>query len=247
MTSNTQTQWSGEKGREFTTTHWSVVLKAGRGDNSEASAALEQLCRTYWYPLYVWIRRQGHDRTQAEDLIQEFFARFISKNSFREANPAKGKFRSYLLGSLKHFLANEWDRAHARKRGGGRIMVSLDETDPEERYRFEPVDNLTAEKLYERRWALTLLQQALERLKHEFATAGKAVLFEGLKDCLLSREPPSRYASLAPTLQLSEGALKVTVHRLRRRYRALLREEVAKTVSSANCQGRVGFPAKRAV
>jgi RNA polymerase sigma factor (sigma-70 family) len=233
MSSEESCRPSSQAGAEcFATTHWSVVLTAQDRDSTRAEAALAWLCRTYWYPLYAYVRRQGHSPEDAQDLTQEFFARLLAKNYLGDVDRGKGRFRSFLLAALKHFLANEWDRAQAAKRGGGQRPISLDDTDAEARYRAEPADTLSADKIFERRWALTLLEKVLERLRHEYALAGKAELYEELKECLTGCKASARYAELGTRLGLSEGAVKVAVHRLRQRYRALLRQEIAQTVSS---------------
>jgi len=220
----------------FATTHWSVVLTAQRTDTTRAQAALARLCQTYWYPLYAFVRRLGHNPHDAQDLTQEFFARLLAKNYLAGVAPEKGNFRSFLLASLKHFLANEWDRAHAAKRGGGQTIISLDDTDAENRYRLEPVDNMTADKLFDRRWVMTLLEQVMARLRSEYAQNEDADLYERLKDCLGGSRASAPYARLAADLRMTEGAVKVAVHRLRARYRELLREEIAQTVTT---QGEV--------
>jgi RNA polymerase sigma-70 factor (ECF subfamily) len=215
----------------FATTHWSVVLAAGKGNSPTAREALERLCTTYWYPLYAFIRRQGFASHDAQDLTQSFFARFLEKNYLGTLQREKGRFRSYLLAAVKHFLANEWDRQRTQKRGGEKPTLSLDENAAESRYKLEPRDELTAEKIYERRWALTLLDQVLARLADEFTAANKATQFETLK-CFLSGEAGlPTHAQIAENLGMSEEAVKVAVHRLRKRYRALLRAEIAHTVS----------------
>lgn len=175
------THTSPEKGQWFTTTHWSVVLAAGLSDSPRTEEALERLCQTYWYPLYAYVRRQGHDDETAKDFTQSFFARFLEKNYIAQVQRERGKFRSFLLASLKHFLSDEWDKARAQKRGGGQKVLSLDDTTGEGRYRLEPVDTMDAEKLFERRWALTVLDQARHRLKEEFFQGGKSELYERLK------------------------------------------------------------------
>ncbi len=216
----------------FATTHWTVVLAAGRGASPGAFEALEQLCRTYWYPLYAFIRRRGHDAHEAQDLTQGFFARFLEKNYLGDVDRSKGRFRSFLLASLKHFLANEWDRRNALKRGGGRTVIALDDREAESRYRLEPKDEWSADKIYERRWALTLLDRVLARLQEEFVSAGKAEQFEHLKLFLSLGKNAAPYADVAAKLGMTEGAVKVAVHRMRHRYRELLRNEIARTVSS---------------
>jgi DNA-directed RNA polymerase specialized sigma24 family protein len=215
----------------FATTHWSVVLEAGRNDSPRATEALEQLCRQYWYPLYAFVRRYGHDLHTAQDLTQEFFRKLLEKNYLGIADRRRGKFRWFLLATFKGFLANEWDRARAQKRGSGQRPVALDELTAEQRYRLEPSDASTAERVYERRWALTLLETARARLKEEFVSAGKLKRFELLEGCLPGEAPTRSYADLGRELAATEGAIKVEVHRMKKRYGELLRGEVAKTVA----------------
>jgi len=216
----------------FATTHWSVILDARGADTSVAREALEKLCRAYWYPLYAYIRRQGRDAPDAQDLTQEFFARLLEKHFLEEVDRGKGRFRSFLLGSLKHFLANDWDRRRAQKRGGGVLHISIDGQVAESRYGLEPRHDQTPDKLFERRWALTLLDQVLTRLREEFVAAGKGEQFDQLKVVLTSDKRSIPYATLGAQVGLSEGAIKVAVHRLRQRYREVLRAEIAATVAS---------------
>ena len=215
---------------KFTTTHWSVVVMAQEPDSPHAAEALERLCRTYWYPLYAFVRRQGCTPEDAQDLTQEFFARLLAKNYLAQVERQKGKFRSFLLAALRHFLSDQRDRARAVKRGGGADCLSLDAQTAEERYHLEPVDRMDAEKTYERRWAMTLLEQALTRLRDENVAAGKAVLFERLRS-FVAGETDSSCAEAAAQLALTESALKSALHRLRQRYRELVREEIAHTVA----------------
>jgi RNA polymerase sigma-70 factor (ECF subfamily) len=217
---------------DFTATHWSVVLAARGGDSIIARGALETLCRTYWYPLYAYVRRLGQSPHDAEDSVQGFFAVCLEKNYLAAAEEAKGRFRSFLLLALKRFLAKERDKSRARKRGGGQKPIALDSLTAEERYALEPAEQLSADKLFERRWALTLLEQVLSRLRDEQAAAGQSEAFEQLKEFLLAGGRGTPYAELAPRLGTSEGAVKVAVHRLRQRYRELLQEEIANTVAS---------------
>ncbi|HEV3304183.1 MAG TPA: sigma-70 family RNA polymerase sigma factor [Planctomycetaceae bacterium] len=219
--------------RQFATTRWSLVLAAGQRSSPQSSVALATLCENYWYPLYAYVRRRGHDADEAQDFTQTFFARLLEKNDLAAADPARGRFRSFLLASLKHFLANEWDRARAVKRGGGRAVLSIDFGTAEERYRAEPSHDLTPEKIFERRWALVLLENVLARLHDESARAGKTDSFDRLKGFLTGEQPAITYGQLAAELNTSEGALKVAVHRLRRRYRELLRAEIEETVADA--------------
>jgi DNA-directed RNA polymerase specialized sigma24 family protein len=215
----------------FATTHWSVVLAAGQEDTPQSASALEQLCRTYWYPLYAYVRRQGYDVADAQDLTQGFFVHILSRGFLKRATPAKGKFRSFVLGALRYFLADEWAKLQAQKRGGGLTPVFLDAQTAEARYRLEPVDLMDAEKLFERRWATTLLDRVLERLEEEFAKAGRKLVYDQLRGVLLGEKGSATYAEIAAASQRTEGAVKVAVCRLRERYRELFREEVAQTVA----------------
>jgi len=206
-----------------------MVLRA-RGDSTGARAALAKLCKAYWYPLYAFVRRQGHGAHDAQDLTQEFFSRLLERGWLDDVAQEHGRFRSFLLASMKHFLANEWDRARALKRGGGVALLRLDDASAEERYSLEPADPAaTAEQLFDRRWALTLLDSVLARLREEMARGGRLAVFEALKFSLSGDQ--QAYADAARELGLSEGAVKVAVHRLRKRYRALIREEIAQTVA----------------
>lgn len=216
----------------FATTHWSVVLAAGDSALPGAREALEKLCRTYWYPLYAFVRRQGHSPEDAQDLTQEFFARLLEKDYLKRLIHREGKFRSFLLKLLQHFLLNEWHKVRAQKRGGGRALFSLDGLDAEQRYRLEPPDADSPERAFERRWARTLIERSLARLRDDYAAGGKAELFERLKDYQPGEHGAVSYAELGAQLGLSEGAVKVAVHRLRQRHRELLREEIAQTVAS---------------
>jgi len=209
-----------------------VVLAAGGADSPAAKEALVRLCERYWMPLYVFVRRQGYSVHDAQDLTQGFFARLIEKQDLAGVDRARGKFRSFLLAAMKHFIANEWDRARAQKRGGGITMLSFDDADAERRYEQEAADPSTPEQHFDRRWALTLLDQVLARLGEEMAGAGKADLFEALKFSLTGAGGAA-YGEIARRLGTTEGALKVAVHRLRDRYRTLLRAEIAETVGSA--------------
>lgn len=217
---------------EFVTTHWSVVVGAARRDSPEALAALDKLCRTYWYPIYVFVRRKGYTSHEAEDLTQEFFARLIQGRDLEVVRREKGRFRSYLLVSLKHFLVNEWKRGQSQKRGGGQKLVPLDLVLAEEVYAAESGGVPTPEHAFERRWALTLLETVLRRLQAECADSEKGRLFECLREYLSSETPSRSQEAIATELGMSEGAVKQAVHRLRRRYRELLREEIAQTVAT---------------
>ncbi len=208
------------------------MLAAGRRSSPDARDALASLCEVYWYPLYAYIRRKGHSPADAQDLTQEFFAWLLEKNLAGKADPTRGRFRSFLLTSLDHFLAKYWRRAGTRKRGGGHAVVSLDLAAGENRYTLEPAHELTAEMIYRRRWALTLLEKTLASLRDEFVTRGKLELFEHLKPHLGGDETTVPYSQLAEVVGKTEGAVKVAVHRLRQRCRELLRAEIAQTVSS---------------
>jgi RNA polymerase sigma factor (sigma-70 family) len=218
--------------RQFATTRWSVVLEAAQGRSGDSSEALAMLCQTYWYPLYAFVRRQGHRPDEAEDLTQEFFARLMEKKYLAEVGPEKGRFRSFLLVCMKRFLANEWDRSRAQKRGSGRI-VSIDVQDAEGRYRCEPTHLVTPEKIYQRRWALTVLERTIARLAAEMNASGKGKIFQAIKGHLSAEGKAPEYATIGKTMGLTTGAVRVATHRIRERYRALLREEIAGTVSDA--------------
>jgi DNA-directed RNA polymerase specialized sigma24 family protein len=220
-------------GAQFRTTHWSLVLEAGQNDSPKALEALSQLCQVYWYPLYAYVRRKGYEVHDAQDLTQEFFTKLLSKNYLSIADRNRGKFRSFLLGSLEHFLAREWTRSHSQKRGGGQQFFSLDEPEAENRYLREPVDELSPERIYDRRWATTVLEQAMIRLHEECAADGKEDLFKMTQECLSGEKGEASYAQLAGSLKMSEGGLKVAVHRLRRRYGELVRTQITQTVTTA--------------
>ena len=215
----------------FVTTHWSVVLTAGRSDTTRARAALENLCQTYWPPLYAYVRRRGYSSEDAQDLTQAFFARLLERNAVAAVAPEKGRFRSFLLASMNHFLSDEWDKARAQKRGGGQV-ISLDFQSAETRLGEIPAENFTPEKAFEHRWAITLLEQVYQQLGEEYRAQGKGRLFDALRTALAGASDAAPYAELAKQLALTEGAVKVAVHRLRQRYRALLRETIADTVST---------------
>lgn len=216
----------------FATTHWSVVLTAGDAGSPQADLALADLCRTYWYPLYAFVRRKGHSAHDAQDLTQAFFARLLEKNYLAQADRERGRFRTYLLTAFSHFLSDEWDKARRLKRGGGQEFISFDAASAEERYLLERVDHLDAAKLYERRWVTTLFDKVLARLEQEFREGGKSELFDGLKGFLLGEDNGARYAEAGQRLGMKEDAIKQAVHRMRRRYQELFREEIAQTVGS---------------
>ena len=215
----------------FATTHWSVVVSAGRRDTPRSRQALEQLCQTYWYPLYAYARRRGYSPHDAEDVTQGFFARLLRHQSVVAVDPAKGKFRSFLLASMNHFLADEWDKSRAQKRDGGKL-IALDAASAETKYLQEPADALTPEKVFEQRWALTLLEQVYKRLRQDYEREDKARLFEVLRFALAGERSEVPYTELATQLKMNEGSVKVAVHRLRERYRKRLREQIAETVAS---------------
>jgi RNA polymerase sigma-70 factor (ECF subfamily) len=216
----------------FSTTHWSVVLNARDAANPAADEAMERLCQTYWYPLYCYVRKRGRRPEEAEDLTQEFFARLLAKNYLRSLDRQKGKFRWFLLAAIEHFLANDWRRDQCQKRGGGRRVISLDEHLAERRFEMEPADTMAPDRIFERRWAAALLDQAMQRLRGEFALAGKAEVFEMLSVFLSEGRAEITHAQAGAKLGMTEGAVNVAVHRLRKRYGELVREEVAHTVSS---------------
>ncbi|MEO7318982.1 MAG: sigma-70 family RNA polymerase sigma factor [Chthoniobacteraceae bacterium] len=213
--------------REFHTTRWSIVVSA-QGDGSGVQDALAKLCNTYWFPLYAFVRRQGMSSHDAQDLTQEFFARLLAKGWLGGVDRERGRFRSWLLASMKHFLANEWNKARTGKRGGGAVLFSFDALDAESRLRHEPATD-SPEIIYDRRWATMLLDQVMARLRTEMAGAGRLAHFEALKFCLTGEK--NAYAEVGARLAMSEGAVKIAVHRMRERYRTLLRAEVAETVA----------------
>lgn len=218
---------------DFVTTHWSVVLAAGRGSPAESVTAMEKLCRAYWYPLYSFVRRQGCDPHQAADLTQEFFSRLIERSALASVDPGKGRFRSFLLISMKNLIATEWNKAHCQKRGGGMTVFSLDGAKAEQRYLLEPADPLTPDKVFERRWAEAVLERALARLREECDTGERARRFEAVKVFLLGEAEETTFAEAAAGLGLSLVAVKGLVHRLRVRFRELIRAEIAHTVASS--------------
>lgn len=215
----------------FDNTHWSVVLAAGEGTGTEAHAALSTLCAQYWYPLYAFVRRQGRNAADAQDLTQGFFLALLEKDYLHRADRRKGKFRTFLLTALRRFLSDEWDAANARKRGGGRVFISIDDREAESRYQRELCHDITPEKLYDRNWALVLLEQVVCRLRHEYEARGKVELFDQLKPILTKGKGVVPYAEMAAKVGISEGAIKVAAHRLRQSYARILREEIAQTAS----------------
>jgi RNA polymerase sigma factor (sigma-70 family) len=218
-------------GHFFQTTHWSVVLRVADGHSHEASQALEKLCRTYWFPIYAFVRKRGHSPEQAQDLTQGFFAHFLEKQHLMKASRERGRFRSFLMTSVENFLRNEFERAQAQKRGGGRQLISLNEQDAEARYLCEPSDESDPAKTFEQRWASTLLNTVLSRLQDEFGASGRADLFEALQAHLWCETESTPYSELAGRFGLTLANVKTTALRLRQRYRELLREEIAHTVA----------------
>ena len=216
----------------FSTTHWSVVLQAGHDSSPDCNEALERLCRSYWYPLYAYVRRQGYSPHDAQDLTQEFFSRFLGRNFVSFADRSRGKFRTFLLTSLQHFLVNEWTKARTAKRGGFQQVISWDEQEAENRYLAEPTDGLAPDTIFEKRWAISLLEKVLAQLREETSAAGKGAQFESLKQYLWGEKSGVSYEEIGKELNMTEGAVKVAVHRLRQRYREMLRAEVAQTVAT---------------
>ncbi len=215
----------------FPTTRWSLVLQAGASDAPSARESLAELCAAYWYPLYAFVRRRGHGPEQAQDLTQDFFARALEKGLLAEADPSRGRFRSFLRTVCAHFLANRRDHDQARKRGGGRPALPIDTADAEGRYALELADGLTPERIFDRSWALTLLGRVLARLGREYDEAGKGPAFDALRGVLAGDPDTPSYAAAAARMGTSEGAARVAAHRLRRRYGELLRQEIAATLA----------------
>jgi len=215
---------------EFSTTQWSVVMQAAQQDPQKAQAALEKLCRRYWYPVYAFVRRRGSGVHEAEDLTQGFFHFILTRQAFQKADPQKGRFRSFLLASLSNFLRDEHDRQQTWKRGGRHQFISLHEETPENIFRYEPVDGVTPEKHFERNWAAILVKRVLEELRREHENKGKAALFAGLHPLLTDESDGDDYDRLTQQLGMEKGAIKVALHRMRRRFGELLRREVAHTV-----------------
>lgn len=215
----------------FVTTRWTMVLLAGRKSSSHSDRALAELCQIYWYPLYAYVRRQGKTKEDAEDLVQAFFAGFLARNYLEGLAAERGKFRSFLLAALKHFLANEWDRTQARKRGGGAEHLSLNWQDVNDRFHLDPPDPTNPERLFDREWALALLDRVISRLAAECAREGKADLFTHAKGFLTVGSASIPYGEAAKRLGAEEGTLRVAVHRLRKRYRELLRDEISQTLA----------------
>jgi RNA polymerase sigma-70 factor (ECF subfamily) len=219
--------------RAFVTTHWSVVLAAKEESTPQSSEALETLCRTYWPPIYAFIRRLGYDPVTAQDLTQDFFVQFLAKGHLEHLRDQRGKFRSFLLTFLKHFLSNERARARAQKRGGGKLFISIDGCSMEELRLIKDLHDLTAEQVFDRRWAQTVMDNSLRRLRFEYFSKGKASLFEQLKDLRPGERGELTYAQLGAALNMTEDAIKTAVVRLRQRHGEILREEIAQTVARA--------------
>lgn len=217
---------------QFATTHWSMVLRAGRNDTAGAVEALARLCQVYWFPLYAQVRRRGYSAHDAQDLTQGFFARLLANDTLAHADPARGRFRSFVLTALKNFLNDEWEKSRAIKRGGGALPVSIDVDAAERQFHAEPAEAFSPDRAFDRQWAVILLETVLTRLEQEYRTAGKGAHFVVLKQALTGASDAQPYAQLAVALGATEGAVKVAVHRLRRRYRELLEAEIAQTVAS---------------
>jgi DNA-directed RNA polymerase specialized sigma24 family protein len=221
---------SDEGARSFPNTRWSVVLAARQRESPESAAALEAICRAYWYPLYAFVRRSGQAPADAQDLTQEFFRRLLEKHWLDAADRAKGKLRTFLVVALKKFISNEWHRASAQRRGGGQAHVPIDTVFAESRYAADH-HALAPDAAFDRQWALTLLEVAINRLREEFAAAGKAADFEILKHCLPVGSGPADYAAIAGKLGVNEGAARVAAHRVRKRFRQIYREEISRTLA----------------
>lgn len=217
---------------QFTTTRWTVVLAAGQQDTGASQAALESLCQTYWFPLYAYLRRRGYPKEQAEDYTQGFFVHVLEKRSFRKASPENCRFRTYLLSSLKNYVTDQWRAAQTQKRGKGKQILPFDVEDAETRYSLDPGDPHTPESFFERSWALTVLEHAMERLQSEYAHRGKSQQFEHLKGHLVGKPDNASYGQMAAALNMTESAARVAAHRLRLRLRAFVRAEVAQTVAT---------------
>ena len=222
------------RGQEFLTTHWSIVLAAGLGGSPSAAAAMEQLCCSYWFPIYAHVRRCGWAAPDAQDLTQEFFSMLVERDDLARVGREKGRFRSFLLASVGHFMANQRKKAGRLKRGGGKIIISINSASAEERYGREPSHDSTPEKLFERTWAITLLGQVMDELREEARRANKLSLFESLKVFLTGEDDGPTYAKVGSQHDMTEAAVKMAVSRLRRRYRDILRTQIARTVATAD-------------
>ena len=224
---------SSDQHHDFATTRWSLIAAVGESSSDESRRALASLCESYWYPLYAYVRRKGHQAAEAQDLTQAFFAELLEKERLQLADQQRGRFRSFLLASLNNFIANQWRHANAQKRGNGTAPLSIDVQMGEDRYRHEPSHDITAERIFERRWAMTLLEQTMSRLSDEYRQSGKEDLFEALKGHL-GQGAATPYRTVAEQLEMSETAIKVAAHRLRKRCGQILREEISHTVSDAD-------------
>ncbi len=218
----------------FVSTQWSLVVTARDGDTQSAAAALETLCRTYWKPLYAFVRRQGLQPDEAMDMTQGFFARLLEKGWIAAADQQRGRFRNYLMASIKHFMSNEWAKQRAKKRGGGCRFIPRDVDTAETQYRLEPMDERSPEQIYERQWALTVLAQVMDTLRQDYEKRGKTDQFDSLKSCLVLGSQQQPYADLAQKLETTEGAVRVMVYRLKQQYRQTLRHHIAQTVATAD-------------
>jgi RNA polymerase sigma-70 factor (ECF subfamily) len=234
MSDNIRRNYTSTGRPRFATTHWSVVLEAGKSSSTQQKQALEILCQSYWFPLYAYLRRRGYDTQQAEDHTQAFFAHILERKDLQTADPKYGKFRSFLLVRLKYFLSDERDRAHAKKRGGGKKVLSLSIQNAEGQYALEPSIQLSPEMLFEKSWALTVLERTMDRLEAKMADKNKQTLFNCLKVYLTADKDSIPYENMATELSMTEGSIRVAVHRLRRQYRKLLRDEIAQTVGDEN-------------
>jgi RNA polymerase sigma-70 factor (ECF subfamily) len=222
---------ASESPKLFPPTRWTLVSSATGKDSAESAAALEAICRAYWYPLYAYVRRCGHPPHDAQDLTQEFFCRLLEKRWLDAADREKGRLRIFLITVLRHFMSNEWRKASAQRRGGGQAPVPLDTSIAESRYAADPAATLAADQTFDRQWALTLLDLTLNRLEAEFAASGRRVYFEALKNCLMAERGAIDYAAVAKQIGANEGAARVAVHRLRKRFREIYREEISQTLA----------------
>lgn len=231
MTSTVPTENNTTRPDYFATTHWTAVLEAGQSSTPQSDRALEELCQTYWFPLYAYVRRRGHSREDAEDLTQAFFARFLEKNYLAALDTEKGRFRAFLLAALKHFLANEWHKSQTQKRGGGAMHLSLDWETADTHFQIASVTGLSPEQAFDRGWAVALLEKVIQRLQSECEADGRAAQFAGLRIFLTAGKGAIPYAGAAKSLGLGEAAARAAAHRLRKRYRQLLREEISRTLA----------------
>jgi RNA polymerase sigma factor (sigma-70 family) len=231
LSSASSSQPTDAPGDIFATTHWTVVLAAGQRHTPQSDHALEELCRTYWFPLYAYVRRRGHAKADAEDLVQAFFARFLAKNYLEGLSAERGRFRAFLLAALKNFLINEWKHAHRLKRGGGAVNLSLDWETADTKFQVAATAEPSPDQAFDREWALALLAKVIERLEAECVAEGKGNLFAQLKVFLAAGKSDTAQSEVARVLGMEEGAVRVAVHRLRKRYRQLLREEIGNTLS----------------